>query len=51
MSTMEQFKLCPKCKKLYSWNPSVGSMWCPACGPSANKDAAISIINKIFGKK
>lgn len=26
------WKICPRCKKKYSWNPDVGQMWCPRCG-------------------
>ena len=33
MTIVPVFKKCPKCKKKYSWNPDVGHMWCPNCGP------------------
>ena len=32
MTMMPMFKICPKCKKKYSWNPDVGKMSCPRCG-------------------
>jgi hypothetical protein len=33
MSMLPVFKRCLKCKRKYSWNPDVGKMWCPYCGP------------------
>lgn len=33
MTLVPEFKICPKCKKRYSWNPDVGEIWCPKCGP------------------
>ncbi len=35
MSLFQMYKKCPKCKKRYPWNPAVGQMWCPDCGPSS----------------
>lgn len=32
MTIMPMFKICPKCKRRYSWNPDAGNMWCPYCG-------------------
>lgn len=32
MTMMPMFKICPKCKKKYSWNPDIGSLFCPRCG-------------------
>lgn len=29
---MPMYKMCPKCKRMYSWNPDVGKMYCPRCG-------------------
>lgn len=33
MTMIPVMKKCPKCKKKYSWNPDVGKLWCPTCGP------------------
>lgn len=35
MTIMPMFKICPKCKRKYSWNSDAGNMWCPYCGPFA----------------
>jgi protein-arginine kinase activator protein McsA len=32
MTIVAQWKICPKCKKKYSWNPDVGKIGCPRCG-------------------
>ena len=32
MTMIPMFKICPKCKKRYSWNPDVGKINCPCCG-------------------
>ena len=32
MTLAPMFKVCPKCKKIYSWNPDVGRIICPRCG-------------------
>lgn len=52
MSIREVRKLCPKCKRMYSWNPDAGRMWCPYCGMTIlNNEKTLNILNKIFGKK
>ncbi|MGN0438460.1 MAG: hypothetical protein ACI4F4_08070 [Lachnospiraceae bacterium] len=33
MTMVPMFKTCSKCKRKYAWNPDVGKMWCPYCGP------------------
>lgn len=33
MTMVPMFKKCQRCKRRYSWNPDVGQMWCPHCGP------------------
>ncbi len=33
MTMMPIYKICARCKRRYSWNPDVGKMWCPYCGP------------------
>lgn len=33
MTMVPMYKKCPRCKRRYSWNPDVGRMWCPYCGP------------------
>lgn len=35
MTLVPVYKKCPRCKKKYSWNPDVGHMWCPTCGPES----------------
>ena len=32
MSILPVYKICARCKKQYSWNPSLGKMMCPNCG-------------------
>ena len=32
MSLLPMYKICPKCKRKYSWNPDVGKIHCPHCG-------------------
>mgnify|MGYP004498740321 CR=1 FL=1 len=44
MTIMPMFKICPKCKRRYSWNPDARNMWCPYCGP-------LSIVNNLRKKK
>ena len=55
MTIVPMFKKCPKCKKKYSWNPDVGHMWCPNCGPFSMPGAGDipwkGKIKDIFGKK
>ena len=31
MSMLPMYKMCPVCKRRYSWNPDVGQMFCPRC--------------------
>ena len=33
MTMVPMYKKCPRCKRRCSWNPDVGRMWCPYCGP------------------
>lgn len=33
MSLVPVYRICPKCKNKYSWNPDAGEMFCPRCGP------------------
>lgn len=33
MTMLPMYKKCSRCKRKYSWNPDVGKMWCPYCGP------------------
>ena len=37
MSMMPMYKKCPLCGKTYSFNPSVGKMFCTACAENARK--------------
>ena len=46
---MPQWKRCPRCGKLYDWNPDVGVMKCPYC---MEKDLKrVEKLKGIFGKK
>ena len=31
MTIMPHWKICPRCHKLYDWNPDVGVISCPYC--------------------
>ena len=31
-------KRCSKCKEVYFWNPDVGEVFCPYCGPKVCLD-------------
>lgn len=31
MTMVPMYKICPRCKRRYYWNPDVGKMWCPHC--------------------
>lgn len=33
MTMMPMYKRCNVCGRMYSWNPDVGWMYCPYCGP------------------
>jgi|GEM_PF-701564 len=33
MSMMQMRRTCPRCKKKYTFNPDLGKMFCPRCGP------------------
>ncbi|MCR4610611.1 MAG: hypothetical protein K5644_01815 [Lachnospiraceae bacterium] len=35
MSIMQTYKRCPICKRKYPFNPDIGKMWCPHCGPAS----------------
>ena len=49
MTMMPQWKRCPRCGKLYDWNPDVGVMKCPYC---MEKDLKrVEKLKGIFGKK
>lgn len=47
MTIMPMFKICPKCKRKYSWNPDAGNMWCPHCGLLS----VTTIVNNLRKKK
>ena len=55
MTIVPMYKKCPKCKKSYSWNPDVGKMWCPNCGPlgfprGGDSSLGEKIIEILLGK-
>jgi len=35
MSIVAEYRRCPKCGRIYSFNPDVGKFACPYCGRSA----------------
>lgn len=37
MSLFPAYRICPKCKCVYSFNPDVGQLYCPNCGPLVTK--------------
>ena len=56
MTMRAEFRTCPRCKRKYSWNPDVGKMWCPTCGPGsiigkAGKTILDILLNKPGKKK
>ena len=51
MTIVPQYKICPRCKRRYSWNPDIGQMWCPFCGPKSTAGAGdILWVKKVFEK-
>lgn len=51
MTIVPQYKICPRCKRRYSWNPDIGQMWCPFCGPKSTAGAGdILWVKKMFEK-
>ena len=55
MTIRPMYKTCTKCKLTYSWNPSVGRMWCPNCGTlgifGKRGDAGKGKKDNVFGRK
>ena len=46
MSFVPEWRICPRCKRKYSWDPDVENIMCPYC--SGKKDISlINIINNI----
>lgn len=51
MTIVPMYKICPRCKRRYQWNPDIGKMWCPFCGPRTTLGMGdIPWIRKIFKK-
>ena len=51
MTIVPMYKICPRCKRRYQWNPDIGKMWCPFCGPRTILGMGdIPWIRKIFKK-
>ena len=48
MTIIPMFKMCPKCKKKYSWNPDVGKINCPRCGYLGLPGAGNIIENIVY---
>lgn len=52
MSIIPIYKICPRCKRSYSWNPDVGKVFCPYCGGLGRTDTGYAKLKKIFkGRK
>ena len=54
MTMVPMYKKCQRCNKMYSWNPDVGKMWCPTCGPMrtiGTENTLWETIKDIFGIK
>lgn len=52
MSMVAEYRKCPRCKKICSWNPDAGELSCPSCGALLPADKAVSdILGTIFKKK
>ena len=52
MTIVPMYKICPRCKRRYEWNPDIGRMWCPYCGPGSTLGAGdIPWVRKIFNRK
>lgn len=52
MTIVPMYKICPRCKRRYAWNPDIGRMWCPYCGPGSTLGAGdIPWVRKIFNRK
>jgi len=49
MSMVPEKRICPRCKRAYSWNPDVGRMFCPHCGGLGK--APETVLDKLFKKK
>ena len=46
MSLVPVYRICPKCKRIYSFNPDVGRLYCPTCGPIIAKILLESLLKK-----
>ena len=48
MTIMPHWKTCPRCHRMYDWNPDVRVMSCPYC---MEKDIElVNKLKKLFGK-
>lgn len=50
MTMKAEYRICPRCKKKYSWNPDVGMMWCPTCGPELTEKVGKNVLDFFFKK-
>lgn len=46
MSILPMYRICPKCNRRYSFNPSVGKIFCPYCERSQFSGMGGKIIGK-----
>lgn len=47
MTMVPMYKTCSRCKRKYFWNPDVGKMWCPYCGPLSMSGAGNILWEKL----
>lgn len=50
MTMLPMYKICPVCKRQYSWNPDIGMMFCPRC-KVAPFYKGMEILLKLLKKK
>jgi len=47
MSILPMYRICPKCNRRYSFNPSVGKIFCPYC----ERNQLAGMGGKLMGKE
>ncbi len=50
MSLVADWRICPKCKRKYSFNPDVGNFTCPYCSGKKKPPSLINIIKELLKK-
>ena len=51
MSLVADWRICPKCKRKYSFNPDVGNFTCPYCSGKKKPPTLINILKELFKKE